>query len=53
LLPMFRDWLAATYIPGQFPEYVRWICSASECELVAMAIGGMKWSQYGGCRKLT
>jgi hypothetical protein len=23
LLPMFRDWLAATYIPGQFPEYVR------------------------------
>jgi hypothetical protein len=39
LLPMFRKWLRVTYIPGQFPEYVRRICSASECELVAMAIG--------------
>lgn len=39
LLPMFRRWLRATYIPGQFPSYVRQICTSEECNMVAMAHG--------------
>lgn len=39
LLPLFRRWLRATYVPGQFPAYVRQLCTPEECNLVAAAIG--------------